>query len=29
MYELLSGEDIHQEAAVFYAVDEAIEWLKE
>ena len=29
MYELLSSEDIHQEAAVFYAIDEAVKWLRE
>ena len=29
MYECLGGEDVHQESAVFYTVDEAVEWLKE
>lgn len=29
MYECLSGEDIHQESAVFYTIDEAVEWLKD
>jgi hypothetical protein len=27
MYELLGGNDIHQEIAVFYTIDEAVEWL--
>ena len=27
MYELLGGDDIHQEVAVFYTIDEAVEWL--
>lgn len=29
MYELLGGENIHQEVAVFYTIDEAVEWLKD
>ena len=29
MYELLGGNDIHQELAVFYEIDEAVNWLRE
>ena len=29
MYECLGGEDIHQESAVFYTIDEAVDWLKD
>jgi len=28
MYELMGGEKLHQEMAVFYDMDEAVEWLK-
>lgn len=28
MYELLGGENVHQEMAVFYNIEEAVEWLK-
>lgn len=28
MYELLGGKDLHQEVAVFYTIDEAVEWLR-
>ncbi len=28
MYELLGGKDIHQGIAVFYTIDEAVEWLR-
>lgn len=28
MYELLGGKEIHQEIAVFYTIDEAVEWLR-
>lgn len=29
MYGCLGGEDIHQEIAVFYTIDEAVEWLRD
>ena len=29
VYEGLGGEDIHQEIAVFYTIDEAVEWLRD
>jgi hypothetical protein len=29
MYESLGGEDIHLESAVFYTIDEAVEWLRD
>jgi hypothetical protein len=29
MYEFLGGEDIHQRVAVFYNIEEAVEWLKD
>ena len=29
MYELLGGDNIHQEIAVFYTFDEAVQWLKD
>lgn len=28
MYELLGGENLHQEIAVFYTIEEAVEWLR-
>ena len=28
MYELYGGEEIHQEVAVFYTIDDAVEWLR-
>ncbi len=28
MYELLGGEDTHQAVAVFYTIDEAVQWLR-
>ena len=27
MYDCLGGDDVHQESAVFYTVDEAVKWL--
>ncbi len=29
MYELLGGNDLHNEVAVFYSIDEAVEWLRD
>ena len=29
MYELLGGQDIHQGVAVFFTIDEAVEWLRD
>ena len=28
MYELMGGQNLHREMAVFYTLDEAVEWLK-
>jgi hypothetical protein len=28
MYELIGGEDIHQQVGVFYTIEEAVGWLK-
>lgn len=28
MYELLGGDEIHQEIAIFYNIDDAVEWLR-
>ena len=29
MYDSLGGDDIHQESAVFYTIEEAVKWLKD
>ncbi len=28
MYQMLGGEQVHRQVGIFYAIDEAIEWLK-